>query len=213
MDNQNQQEDPTKTEQAPNAPTQETGQQPNPDQVQQQQTETEAPRISNRERKRQERQENRVLTLPDLPPIDSKVAQEGDIVIAYFNPSTQVMFTLKKDEIRDTKYGHYKHNDIIGKKFGTKVSCESNFFKIDSFVTGEYMHLLRPNRVLFTENLKHRTQILYHMDIGFVISRLDIKPGDIVCESGTGSGSLSFSISKNLGSTGKLYTFEFNEQR
>jgi tRNA (adenine57-N1/adenine58-N1)-methyltransferase len=51
------------------------------------------------------------------------------------------------------------------------------------------------------------------MDISMVIMRLNIKPGDKVCESGTGSGSLSYSISQNVGEKGKLFTFEFNQQR
>lgn len=59
----------------------------------------------------------------------------------------------------------------------------------------------------------HRTQILYHMDIGSVINHLDVKPGDKIVETGTGSGSLSFSLSKQVGSSGKVFSFEFNTQR
>lgn len=75
------------------------------------------------------------------------------------------------------------------------------------------MYALEPGRINYTNNLTHRTQILYHMDISAVINYLDIKPGDIVCESGTGSGSLTYSISKNIGDTGRLFTFEYNENR
>merc|ERR1711860_109661 len=72
---------------------------------------------------------------------------------------------------------------------------------------------MHPTPELWTLSLPHRTQILYTTDISMVILQLDIKPGSIVVEAGTGSGSLSHSFIRTLQPSGKLLTFEFHEKR
>ena len=54
---------------------------------------------------------------------------------------------------------------------------------------------------------------MYTPDISLVLFRLQLKPGMRVVESGTGSGSLSVSITKAIMPKGHLFTFEFNESR
>ena len=74
-----------------------------------------------------------------------------------------------------------KHNDIIGKKWGSKHVCGKD---------GGYVYLLFPTCELWTLSLPHRTQILYLADISRIVFELNLVPGKVICESGTGSGSL-----------------------
>ena len=73
--------------------------------------------------------------------------------------------------------------------------------------------ILHPTPELWTLALPHRTQILYTADISMVTLQLGLRPGSIVLESGTGSGSMTHAIAKTVAPNGHLYTFEFHQQR
>ncbi len=102
------------------------------------------------------------------------------------------------------KFGQYKHADMIGLQYGTKLGSN----------TGRgFVYLLHPTPELWTLILPHRTQILYIADISFVMNFLNLKPGMSMIESGTGSGSFSHSIARTIAPTGHLYTFEYHQER
>lgn len=101
------------------------------------------------------------------------------------------------------RFGAFKHSDWIGKPFGSMVFSNK----------GGFVYLLAPTPELWTLVLSHRTQILYIADISFVIMYLEIVPGCLVLESGTGSGSLTTSLARAVAPTGHVYTFDFHEQR
>jgi tRNA (adenine57-N1/adenine58-N1)-methyltransferase catalytic subunit len=50
------------------------------------------------------------------------------------------------------------------------------------------------------------------MDNSAILLKLNILPGSVVVEAGTGSGSLSCAFSETI-KNGHLFTFEFNQQR
>ena len=73
------------------------------------------------------------------------------------------------------RFGVYRHSDLIGIPYGSKVGSRNG---------KGFIHVLRPTPELWTLALPHRTQILYIADIAFVTSWLDIKPGSKVIEAG-----------------------------
>ena len=76
-----------------------------------------------------------------------------------------------------------------------------------------WVAVLHPTPELWTLALPHRTQILYTADISLVCLQLELRPGSVVLECGTGSGSMSHAIARTIAPSGHLYTFEFHQQR
>lgn len=127
----------------------------------------------------------------------------GDLVIVYERHDNMKAVNVCESSVLQNRFGVFKHSDWIGKPFGSKVFSNK----------GGFVYLLAPTPELWTLVLSHRTQILYIADISFVIMYLEIVPGCLVLESGTGSGSLTTSLARAVAPTGHVYTFDFHEQR
>ncbi|CAN6865072.1 unnamed protein product [Brassica oleracea] len=129
--------------------------------------------------------------------------EDGDLVIVYERHDVMKPVKVTKDGVLQNRFGFYRHSDWIGKPLGTKVLSNK----------GKFVYLLAPTPELWTLVLSHRTQILYIADISFVVMYLEVVPGCVVLESGTGSGSLSTSLARAVAPTGHVYSFDFHEQR
>lgn len=75
------------------------------------------------------------------------------------------------------------------------------------------VYTLFPTPELWSLSLPHRTQIIYSHDISLIITELDLKPGDLVLESGTGSGSLTHALARAVLPSGNVFTCEFHQER
>lgn len=128
---------------------------------------------------------------------------DGDLVIVYEKHDNMKAVKVCENSILENRFGIFKHADWIGKPYGCKVSSHK----------GGFVYLLAPTPELWTLVLSHRTQILYIADISFVVMYLELIPGCVVLESGTGSGSLTTSLARAIAPTGHVYTFDFHEQR
>eukprot|EP00274_Cyanoptyche_gloeocystis_P005717 CAMPEP_0196657826 /NCGR_PEP_ID=MMETSP1086-20130531/25926_1 /TAXON_ID=77921 /ORGANISM="Cyanoptyche gloeocystis , Strain SAG4.97" /LENGTH=330 /DNA_ID=CAMNT_0041991125 /DNA_START=60 /DNA_END=1048 /DNA_ORIENTATION=- len=130
--------------------------------------------------------------------------QEGSSVYLYENYETIHPIIIRKGSIFQCRFGAFHHADLIGLRYGSKIFARTGM---------GWMYCLAPTAELWTIALTHRTQILYAVDISIVCMYLELKPGCVVLESGTGSGSLSTSIARTVAPNGHLYTFEFHELR
>lgn len=132
--------------------------------------------------------------------------KEGDTVIIYVDFATMLTASIDlsshNSKTIQTKYGALPLKDLLGRKYGMKYHCKNG-----------YVYILRPTPELWTKTLPFRTQILYLPDISLIIMHLDLKPGSLVGESGTGSGSLSHSIARTIAPHGHLYTFDYHDVR
>lgn len=138
--------------------------------------------------------------------------KEGDDVILYLTISQ--IYSVKAvpriknkngilvDNVLQTPYGALKCAELIGNFYGTKITLSKG-----------WGYILQPTPELWTLTLPHRTQIIYTPDISMIIFQLEISPGSIVIECGTGSGSLSHALIRTVKPHGHLYTFEFHDNR
>ncbi|XP_036325290.1 tRNA (adenine(58)-N(1))-methyltransferase catalytic subunit TRMT61A [Rhagoletis pomonella] len=138
--------------------------------------------------------------------------EEGDTVILYLTVNSmhaiQATPTIvnKKGEtieyIFQTSYGALKVRNLIGVAYGSRVELSKG-----------WAYVLQPNPELWTQTLPHRTQIIYTPDISMILFQLEVRPGSVIVESGTGSGSLSHYFLRAIKPHGHLHTFDFHEAR
>lgn len=114
-----------------------------------------------------------------------ELIKEGDTAILSLGHGAMVAVRVQRGAQTQTRHGVLRHSvDLIGRPFGSKVTCGR----------GGWVYVLHPTPELWTLNLPHRTQILYSTDIALLTMMLELRPGAVVCESGerrsTSSGAL-----------------------
>ncbi|XP_072933479.1 tRNA (adenine(58)-N(1))-methyltransferase catalytic subunit TRMT61A [Epargyreus clarus] len=136
---------------------------------------------------------------------------EGDTVILYLSNNIYAIdvkreITNKKgdlvENVYQTPFGALKVASLIGADYGSRVQLSKG-----------WGHVLQPTPELWSLTLPHRTQIIYTPDISMIILQLDLVPGSVVVEAGTGSGSLTHALIRRVKPHGHIYTFDFHEHR
>ena len=133
-----------------------------------------------------------------------RAIQPGSLVVVYMSHDELDHCYVSPGAILNNKWGSFHHDDVLGKAFGATWKSRSS---------RGWVYALMPSPELWTNSLKHRTQLVYELDAAMIQFNLGLKPGARVIESGTGSGALSTALMRAISPTGRLHTFEFNQMR
>uniref|UniRef100_A0A0A9D5Q4 tRNA (adenine(58)-N(1))-methyltransferase n=1 Tax=Arundo donax TaxID=35708 RepID=A0A0A9D5Q4_ARUDO len=157
---------------------------------------------------------------PSDKPTSQRRIAEGDTVVVYERHDAMRAGAVRVGGVLQNRFGVFRHDDWIGRPFGSKVYSSAGGGggggkggKGGGGNAGGFVYLLAPTPELWTMVLSHRTQILYIADISLVVAYLELVPGCVVLESGTGSGSLTTSLARAVAPHGHVHTFDFHEQR
>jgi len=129
---------------------------------------------------------------------DSSTAREGDLAQLVGLTHKHFIFTLKSGTEFQSHRGILKHDDLIGKPYGSQVFSH----------TGAPFFLLQPSIADILNELPRATQILYPKDIGYILVMMGVTPGKRVMEAGTGSGSITIAMATAVGADGKVISYE-----
>lgn len=129
---------------------------------------------------------------------NADIAKSGDLIQLVGLRHKSFIFTLTPGGELHTHRGVVKHDELIGKTWGSQI-CSHN---------GSPFFLLQPSVQDILKNTKRATQIMYPKEIGYILLQMGIIPGSKVIEAGTGSGSFTTALALYTGEKGKIFSYE-----
>ena len=126
---------------------------------------------------------------------------EGDRIQLTDPKGKMYTFTITQGKEWHTHKGWIVHNDLIGLPEGSVVSTSAGL-KFTAFkpLLGDYVL-----------SMPRGATIVYPKDAAMILGVADVFPGAKVIEAGVGSGALSISLLRAIGSNGELASFERRE--
>ena len=125
----------------------------------------------------------------------------GDRVQLTDTKSRKHTIVLEAGREFHTNHGSIKHDELIGVSEGSVVVSSGNM----SYLA------LRPLLLDFVLSMPRGAAVVYPKDAAAIVGLADVFPGAVVVEAGVGSGALTCSLLRAVGSSGYVYSFERRE--
>lgn len=133
---------------------------------------------------------------------EKNYAQAGDLAQLIGLTHKHFIIRLTPGQQLQTHRGILYHDDLIGRPWGSQVFSH----------IGRPFFLLQPSLSDLIRDLPRNTQIMYPKDIGFLLLNMDIGPGRLVIEAGTGSGALTIALAHAVSPNGRVVTYEIRPE-
>ncbi|MBN2380711.1 tRNA (adenine-N1)-methyltransferase [candidate division WOR-3 bacterium] len=129
--------------------------------------------------------------------------EPGDYVLFhYYHPSRRGRLTYLRRVLEKgdfcCKKGNIPWTDIHNLEYGDEVATH----------LGVRFFILRPSLADLMIGVRRLTTIAYPKDLGYILLRASIVPGVKVAEVGSGSGALTFVLTRYVQPQGHVYSFE-----
>jgi len=128
----------------------------------------------------------------------TSTARDGDLAQLVGLRHKHFIITLQAGAEFGTHRGVLKHDDLIGKPWGSQVFSHN----------GAPFFLLQPSLADILNEMPRTTQIMYPKDIGYILITMSVGPGQKVMEAGTGSGSMTTALAYAVGPEGRVISYE-----
>lgn len=125
---------------------------------------------------------------------------DGEIIYLYHSEKAKYPITYHKGQFFQCHLGKIILPDNL--EWGDEIETNRGF----------KFYVLRPSLEDLVLNVKRKTNIMYPKDIGYIILNSTIRDGSKVIEVGTGSGAMTTVLAILVGPSGKVYSFDKNEE-
>lgn len=134
------------------------------------------------------------MTLPS----STSNPQYGDLVMLVSPTNKRHIFRLTPNAQLQTHRGVIQHDDLLACAWGSEVLSHQ----------GSAYFLLQPALIDLLLETKRTTQIMYPKDIGYILLKMNVAPGQQLIEAGTGSGAFTTALAWSVGPHGSVTSYE-----
>lgn len=126
---------------------------------------------------------------------------DGERVLLIDSKDRRYLVRLASGQQFHSHAGIVEHDELIGAPEGIAVRT----------TRGSRFTAFRPTMADYVLKMKRGAQVVYPKDIGLILVFADVFPGATVLEAGTGSGSLTLSLARAVGPSGRVISYELRE--